>query len=279
VPIAPPQAPTLGHAPSPPLRWAGLDALRGLALLWMAGFHLCFDLAHWGLSSADFYRDPFWTGQRVAILSLFLLCAGMGQAQAHAQGLPWSRFWRRWLQIALCAGGVSLGSWWAFPNSFITFGVLHGMAVMLLLTRLVLPLGPWLWALGALALSAPWWAAHPVFDAPSLQPLGLVTRKPITEDYVPLLPWWGVMLWGSQCVPLWHGVCRGVAALWGQLRGKPVTSRQAAAPVAPPLAPRFEGPGRLIEGLAWLGRWSLSFYMLHQPLFWALWLGWQALAR
>jgi len=26
--------------------------------------------------------------------------------------------------------------------------------------------------------------------------LGWITRKPITEDYVPLLPWLGVLWWG-----------------------------------------------------------------------------------
>jgi uncharacterized membrane protein len=251
-------------------RCLGLDALRGVAMVWMAGFHLCFDLAHWGLTSADFYRDPFWTGQRVAILGLFLFCAGMGQAQAHARGLSWRRFGRRWAQIALCALLVSVGSWWAFPQSFITFGVLHGMVVMLLLTRLLLPLGPWLWAIGAVALTLPLWATHPVFDAPWLQPLGLVTRKPITEDYVPLLPWWGVMLWGSQCGPLWSRVQARVAA-WATsgLRGSggPARARFLIKPLQ-----------SLRAGLAVLGRWSLSFYMLHQPLFWAVWLGWKALS-
>ena len=56
-----------------------LDALRALALLWMTGYHFAFDLNHFGHIRQNFYQDPVWTWQRTAIVSLFLLCAGLGQ--------------------------------------------------------------------------------------------------------------------------------------------------------------------------------------------------------
>ena len=55
-------------------RFDNLDALRGLAMVWMAGYHFVFDLNYFKLVSQDFYRDPFWTWQRTLIVSLFLLC-------------------------------------------------------------------------------------------------------------------------------------------------------------------------------------------------------------
>jgi uncharacterized membrane protein len=60
------------------LRFDRLDALRGVAMVWMAVFHLSFDLNFYGLLQPrqNFYHDPFWTQQRTAIVSLFLLCAG-----------------------------------------------------------------------------------------------------------------------------------------------------------------------------------------------------------
>jgi uncharacterized membrane protein len=61
----------------------------------------------------------------------------------------------------------------------------------------------------------------------------------LTEDYVPLLPWLGVMWWGMA------------AGQW--------LLRERAAVVQATI-PRMAAP------LAWLGRWSLSWYMLHQPL-------------
>ncbi|MED5619398.1 DUF1624 domain-containing protein [Ideonella sp. BN130291] len=229
---------TRTHSDSP-ARFDRLDALRGTAIVWMAVFHFCFDLNHFGWVRQNFYADPFWTVQRSCIVSLFMFCAGMGQAVALHQGQGWPRFWRRWLQVAGCALLVTAGSWWMFPRSFISFGVLHGMAVMLVLLRLAAPLRGWLWPLGALAIALPHLVQHPVFDSRWTNWVGLVTHKPITEDYAPVLPWIGVMAWGLA------------AGQW-VLHRRPLW---VTGPLAGPLHP-----------LAVLGRWSLSFYMLHQPV-------------
>ncbi|MGH6627555.1 MAG: heparan-alpha-glucosaminide N-acetyltransferase domain-containing protein, partial [Burkholderiaceae bacterium] len=86
-----------------PARFDRIVALRGLAIVWMTAYHFCFDLNHFGWMRQNFYTDPFWTWQRTAIVSLFLFCAGLGQAVAAHQGQRWSRFGRRWAQVALCA--------------------------------------------------------------------------------------------------------------------------------------------------------------------------------
>jgi len=207
----------------------------------MAAFHLCFDLNHfgWFMPRQDFYADPFWTTQRTAIVSLFLFCAGLSQAVAWQSGQAPARFWRRWAQVAGCAVLVSIGSALMFPHSWISFGVLHGIAVMLLLLRLAAPLGRWLWLLGALALVLPWLVQHPFFDSRWTNAAGLVTRKPVTEDYVPVLPWLAAMAWGCAAGQL-------------VLARAPKLLADALPPVLLPLAA--------------LGRWPLTFYMLHQPL-------------
>ena len=128
---------------TPTGRIDAVDALRGVAMLWMTAFHFCFDLNHFGHIRQNFYLDPFWTWQRSAIVSLFLLCAGLGQAIAVAQGQSWPRFWRRWAQVAGCALLVTAGSWLMYPQSFIYFGVLHGMAVLLIIARLSAHWGRW----------------------------------------------------------------------------------------------------------------------------------------
>ena len=139
-----------------PHRADSIDVLRGMAMLWMTVFHFCFDLSHFGLWPQDFRADPWWTQQRTAIVSLFLLCAGCGQAMALDAGWGWARFARRWGYIVAAAALVTLGSWWMFPQSFIYFGVLHGMAVMLVLVRLLAGAGQHLWWLGAVMLALPW---------------------------------------------------------------------------------------------------------------------------
>ena len=88
-------------------RFDRLDALRGVAIVWMAAFHFSFDLNYFRLIHQNFYRDPFWTVQRACIVTLFMACVGAGQAIATAQRQSWRRFWRRWAQIAGCAVLVS----------------------------------------------------------------------------------------------------------------------------------------------------------------------------
>ena len=187
-----------------PVRHDRLDALRGVAIVWMTLYHFCFDLDHFGWLKEDFHNDPFWTWQRTCIVSLFLFCAGIGQAVALAQGQGWPRFWKRWAQVAACAVLVTIGSSLMFPRSFIYFGVLHGIAVMLVIVRLTAHWERWLWLAGGLAIGAALaapalhaaWPGANFLHARAWNWIGLVVAKPLTEDYVPLLPWLGVMWWG-----------------------------------------------------------------------------------
>ena len=56
--------------PTPKSRFDRIDALRGLAMVWMAVYHFCFDLNHFKLiAPQDFYNDPLWTWQRTCIVS------------------------------------------------------------------------------------------------------------------------------------------------------------------------------------------------------------------
>ena len=242
------------HAQASPSRYDRLDALRGVAIVWMAVFHFFFDLNYFGMLAPkqNFYSDPFWTQQRTAIVSLFLFSAGIAQAIVCQRGQAWPRFWRRWAQIAACAMLVSIGSALMFPKSWISFGILHGIAVMLICARLAAPLRGWLWPLGLLLVLLPHWVQDPFFDTRWTNWVGLVTRKPVTEDYAPVMPWLGVMLWGLA------------AGQWVLARRTHFVSGAV--------------PG-IAQPLAWLGRWSLSFYMLHQPvLIGALWL-WREVSR
>ncbi len=218
-------------------------------MVWMAIYHFAFDLNNFGFLRQDFYRDPVWTLQRTMILSLFLFSAGFGQVLARHNGQDWGRFWRRWVWVVAGALLVSAGSWLMFPRSFIYFGVLHGMAVMLVIARLTAGWGAWCLLPAALALIAPllantWLANDPlenVFNGAALNWLGLITHKPVTEDYVPLLPWMGVV---------WIGVA--AANAWLALGATAGASRQS--------------PAGMMAGLGWLGRHSLAFYLAHQPV-------------
>ena len=235
----------MGNGNAQASRSVALDALRGAAIVWMVAFHLAFDLNHFGWIEPrqQFLSDPFWTWQRVCIVSLFMFCAGAGQACAARAGVGWSRFARRWLQVAACAALVSAATWIVFPRTWISFGVLHGLAVMVLLARLSADWPrPVLLALAVLAILLPHGFSHPLFDQRWLQGVGLVTHKPVTEDYAPVLPWMGAV---------WLGLA------WG-----PGLMARAES------ALRDRAFGRPLHLLALIGRWPLTIYMVHQPVFW-----------
>jgi uncharacterized membrane protein len=224
-----------------PYRLAHLDALRGAAMVWMTLYHFCFDLNYFGWIQQDFYNNPVWTWQRSAIVSLFLFCVGWSQASS---ALGSHRFlWKRWLQIALCAALVSISSYVMYPKSFIYFGVLHGVCAMLLLLWLVRSTLHQPLVVAALGVLCMVLFVYPpvVLNTAPWNVLGLVTQKPITEDYVPLLPWFALVCWGYAF------------GLWLQAR----SNKKGLNITFNPL---------VLVPLAKLGRYSLLYYMLHQPV-------------
>ena len=232
-------------APTAP-RFDRLDALRGAAMVWMAAYHFAYDLNYFGLVRLHMAADPLWIAQRTCIVGLFLFCAGAGQAIALRRtpgaGLAGrfdARFWRRWVQVAGCVLAVSAVSYVMFPRTFITFGVLHGIAAMLIVVRLTAGAGRALWALGLVAVLLPRLVSSSFFDPRWTNWVGLAVHRPPTVDYVPLLPWIGAMWWGLA------------AGMWALRHGRSLLTDPLPAPLAP---------------LAVLGRWPLTFYMLHQPV-------------
>ena len=224
-----------------PFRLPLIDALRGAAIVMMIAYHFSFDLNSFGLLQQNFYQDAFWIAARSAILASFLALAGISLTLAAGSGVRWLTYGRRLAVIAACAMLVSIGSYLMFPASWITFGVLHFIVVASVLGLAFVRL---YWAnlvIGAALIATGVMLAFPFFDHPWLNWFGLMTRKPVTEDYVPLLPWFGVVLIGMFAGRLFFGAAASAAVRW-----------RTAGPVG--------------RALAWAGRHSLVIYMVHQPV-------------
>jgi uncharacterized membrane protein len=197
--------------------------------------------------------DQPWVGWRTAIVTQFLLLVGVGLVLRTSFKPGLADFWRRWAQIAGAALLVSIGSAAVFGPRFIWFGILHFVAAALLLARPLVRLGRWNLLLGIVAVAFGLLYAHPIFNDAPASLIGLVTRKPKTEDYVPLLPWMGVVLIGA-----------GLGSMWQRREGS----------VANTLRWLNDHPPKL---LFVLGTWALTVYLLHQPILMGiLWLARQA---
>ena len=229
----------------PTARVPAVDALRAIAVFAMIGYHFAFDLRYFGVIQTDFEHDPVCLAIRGAILASFLLIAGVSLVLADRAGVPPSRFWRNVGEIAACALLVSAGSYAMFPKTYIWFGVLHAIAVTLVIARPFARKPAAAVAIGIAVIAAGVLISNPAFDNRALGWIGFETSKPYTEDYVPLFPWAGVVF---------LGIALG-----------DVLARRNFAPIA--------ALDRASGWLTLIGRHTLLVYLVHQPiLLGALWL-------
>lgn len=232
---------------APARRFTALDIARGLALVAMAAYHTTWDLGYLRLTPENYALTPPGKAAAHLIAGTFLFLVGIGLVLMNRHGLRWRPFLRRLLRIGGAATAITAATLFAFPDSYIFFGILHCIALssVLALPFLFVPV-PLVAASAALVLAAPHVVSADLFDAPVLAFVGLGRSIPQTNDYVPLFPWFGMVL-------------AGMAA-----------ARLAAAAVARSVLPAFRGSGRAARGLAFAGRHSLAIYLIHQPVLLAL---------
>lgn len=223
-------------------RLMSVDIARGGALAMMIAYHFTFDINLLARIGLDFNHDPLWLGLRALIVSLFLLLVGISQSIVHQQGFDRARYLRRLVLLIVCAGLVTLGSRMLFPSSYIFFGILHFIALASVLGLLTVRFYYFNLFSGISLILCGNLYSHAWFDQPAFQWVGLMTHKPLTEDYVPLLPWFG-------------------AVQIGQYLGRVLYRLPAAA--------RIRGWSSSVLPLRLLalgGRHSLLIYMVHQPV-------------
>jgi len=223
-------------------RWQLLDLLRGLAILAMVVFHFAWDLYYFGYSPVDVTEVPGWVVFQKAILTSFLLLVGAGLVLGHGKGIRWRAFWRRWAFLVVAALLTTAGTYWMFPDYFVFFGVLHAIALFSLLALPFLRLRWWITAIvGVVVIAANFAWNDVMFEDRWLAWIGFWPTSPPTSDVVPVFPWFGVVLLG--------------VALMRATLATPLAARMRSWRSEVPLA----------RGVAFLGRWSLPFYLLHQP--------------
>jgi uncharacterized membrane protein len=238
----------LNHATRPAAahRWDVIDVARGLAITAMVAYHFSWDLSFLDLIATDIVAEPAWQWFARAIAGSFLALVGIGLALAHAAGLKRRSFLGRLAKVGGAALVITIGTKIAFPDNYIFFGILHCIAVSSVLALPFLRMPSAVTALAALGcLIAPSLFRDPTLDHPLLDWLGLGLLEPRTNDYVPIFPWFGVVL---------------IGILFGR----------ALVRMGPPALRRWRADNPPARLLALAGRKSLPIYLLHQPVLLAL---------
>jgi Predicted membrane protein len=217
-----------------------IDTLRGLALVAMATYHFSWDLEFFGYLDPGTTTHGFLKLYARGIAGSFLFLVGLSLVLGHYPAIRWSSFGKRLAMIVAAALAISAATYIATPDAFIFFGILHSIALASALGLAFLRLPPILTMLvGAAAIALPQVWRSDLFDASWLWWTGLATTPPRSNDYVPLMPWLGMVLFGIATGRLllssgWLDRLRQVS------------------------------PGPRLLRLA--GRHSLAVYLVHQPL-------------
>lgn len=229
-------------------RYPEIDALRGLALFCMAAYHLAYDLVLFGLADLAFWEGFWWWFPR-CIAAAFVTLAGLSMALRRARtGAGPRPFLARGLRLAAVAAGITAATWFALgPRTFVFFGVIHLIAFATLVSYPLAERPRAAAALGAAVLAAGLTLGSRRFPGLGLAWLGFRPEGYHPADYLPVLPWYAWFLFGIALAALLYPA--------GRRRFEPPRAFMEAAP---------------LRSLAWLGRRSLAFYLIHLPVLYGI---------
>lgn len=209
------------------MRAGYLDALRGLAVIWMIIFHTSYDMRMLGMVHWDFSHG-FWFGFPRVIAFTFLFCVGAALNFTHRPNINWKHLGRRSAKLALAAGVISLSTYIVFPQQWIFFGTLHCILVGSILGAFLVNHRAAALVLIIAILTLQYGVDYDIKWVAS------IIRKP-SMDFIPIYPWFWAILLGMLTEPL--------LSKNRHLSEMPV--------------PNF---------LKFLGNHSLKIYLIHQPI-------------
>lgn len=231
-----------------------LDLVRGIVLVNMVIYHLCFDLVFlFGVSLPWF--GGFWSNLwQQSICCTFIFCSGISSTLSHSNT-------KRGFQIFALAMVLSLGSYIAVPEELIVFGILHFIGIACILTGLcrklldkIPPVAGFISNLLLFLLTKNIFYGYigigsiklfelpeKFYSIPALFVIGLPTKDFFSSDYFSLMPWIFLFWAGFFFWKKWgSGLSQSTVSTWK--------------------LPFFNT----------IGCHTLFIYMIHQPVLYAL---------
>ena len=222
----------------------------------MTVFHFAYDLMLFDLQEPGYTKQFHWKYLAKTVATTFLLVTGASLYLAHVERIRWRGWYRRFIKITAAALAITIVTRLALPESFVFFGILHVIAFASVVGLAFVQLPWWLSlasGLAVLAISAT--VQMEFLNAPLWHWTGISAVTPTSIDYFPVFPWLAPALLGIGLARLLH-------------------ERELLKPLA---VPKLDGSaGRFLK---FLGRHSLVYYLLHQPVLVGLLWGWVQLTR
>jgi len=231
-------------------RYWEVDALRGVAIILMALFHLSWDLSFLGLAQIRMSANPWPWFSRI-IATMFLSLVGISLTISYARstrGHTFGKYVRRGLKVFGFGLVITLATYLFIPREFVVFGILHMIGFSIVAAYLFLPRGRRYLslALGIAFLGVGIYLNRQVTTSPWLIWIGIPQLGRPMADWYPVLPWFGLVLLG---ITAGH-------SLYPRGRRRFALPDWTSAPV--------------VRQLSFLGRHSLLIYLVHQPILLAI---------
>lgn len=221
-----------------------VDLLRGIAIILMIIFNWSFALSYLSIytlngGSLYWYVFPRFIG------GMFIFLAGLSLTlmynQTNKKGVH-KKFFFRGLKIFGYGILIMIITFLTFPEDFVIFGILHFIGISIILGSFFLKYNKLNLVLGLLIIALGFYLQSFSFNFPFLLWLGFIPKNFFTFDYWPILPWFGVTL---------LGIFFGNFLYKNGKRNFKIKDLSRSP---------------IIKFLSFLGRKSLTIYLLHQPI-------------
>ena len=215
-------------------RYLEVDFIRGIALLLMVAFHLCFDLNYFHYIDIDIRHGLDWRYFRYLILTLFIGTVGISLVLANKEGINYKKVSLRATKLLLASTIISIASYIMNPAMWIYFGIIHFILVGSLFGLLFIRYAYFSLGLGLIIIA--------LFNLELINMHWLYNylRAPLylpkyTEDLVQFVPWFALILIGIFIA----------SKRWFNFGLK---------------------AHRVVDPIVFLGRNALVIYLVHQPI-------------
>jgi len=227
-------------------RYWEIDFFRGVAIIAMVFFHFLFDLNFFKAYNFDLFSGIFWLIGRFSGFS-FLILVGLSLTISYSKSKKsllgkelFFKYFFRGTRVFSLGLLITMLTLLFVPQGTIVFGILHLIGSSIILAFPFLEKKYFSLFFGAIVFSLGLFLQQFSFSFPWLLWLGFYPAGFYTFDYYPLLPWFGVVLFGVFLGNMLYP------------QAKPIF-------LPPDFSKAFP-----ISFLSLLGRHSLLLYFLHQ---------------
>ncbi|MFO7991110.1 MAG: heparan-alpha-glucosaminide N-acetyltransferase [Thermoplasmata archaeon] len=184
-------------------RFWEIDSFRGIAIVMMITFHSFFDLYYLADHDIDVGKGPLFILAR-STATIFIFLVGLSLTLSHSKAVKKGltrdeivyKYLKRGLKIFSFGVLISAATWIFIPEGFVVFGILHFIGVSIPLAYLFLRFEKVNLITGSVFIILGFFIKNIKLESPWFLWLGLKPVGFYTVDYFPLLPWFGVILFG-----------------------------------------------------------------------------------